>query len=367
MTMRFNTICLLLLLPICLSAQKNYAPLLAQFMNGQHDHFKFNGNVLVARGGKPIYQQSFGYADFNSKTMLNDSSAFELASVSKQFTAMGIMILKERGLLRYEDDIKKFFPALPYEHITIRNLLTHTSGLPSYEDQFEKKWDRKKIAYNKDILEMLIREKDSLFFKPGSNWQYSNTGYALLASIIEKVSGMSYNDFMAKSIFSPLGMTRTFILNGRRASRKTPDNYALGFVYSDSLHRYILPDSLPKLDMVYYLDGIVGDGCVNSTTGDLLKWINAWNTEKLVSKPAINEMLSPLVRISPDDSSGYYGFGVRIQLEKGHRIITHGGGWPGYSTLVAKFVDKDQIIIILSNNETSASLINAGLASILSD
>ena len=202
---------------------------------------------------------------------MNDSSVFELASVSKQFTAMGIMICKERDLLSYYDNIKKFFPDLPYDNITVRNLLTHTSGLPSYEDQFEKNWDHKKIAFNKDIIDMLERH-DTLFFKPGTKWKYSNTGYALLASIIEKVSGMSYNDFMAKNIFQPLGMTHTFIYNTRRTTGKIPANYALGFVYSDSLKQYILPDSLPKYDYVYYLDGIVGDGCVNSTTGDLFKW-----------------------------------------------------------------------------------------------
>src|SRR5271154_6208096 len=145
---------LFLLLPFSLVAQKDYSSLLKQFMTGQHDYFRFNGNVLVAKGGNIIYQQALGYADFNSKNPLNDSSVFELASLSKQFTAMGIMILKEKKQLSYNDNVKKFLPAFPYENITIRNLLTHTSGLPSYEDQFEKKWDRKKIAFNKDMIEM---------------------------------------------------------------------------------------------------------------------------------------------------------------------------------------------------------------------
>jgi CubicO group peptidase (beta-lactamase class C family) len=260
-----------LLLPVSIVAQTNHAQLLTQYMTGQHHYFQFNGNILIAEKGKVIYQQALGYADYNSKRMLNDSSVFELASVSKQFTAMGIVILKERGLLSYEDNIKKFFPQIPYDNIKVRNLLTHTSGIPSYEDQFEKNWDRKRIAFNKDIIEMLVKLKDTLLFKTGTKWMYSNTGYALLASIIEKVSGTSYNDFMAKNIFQPLGMAHTYIYNTRRSTKKIPDNYALGFVYSDSLKRYILPDSLSKLDMVYYLDGIVGDGCVNSTTGDLFK------------------------------------------------------------------------------------------------
>jgi CubicO group peptidase (beta-lactamase class C family) len=359
---------LFLLLPLSLAAQKDHASLLRQFMTGQHDYFRFNGNILVAKGGNIIYRQDLGYADFNTKRLLNDSSVFELASLSKQFTAMGIMILKEKKQLSYDDDIKKFFPGIPYDNITIRHLLTHTSGLPGYEDQFAKKWDHKKIAHNKDIIDMLQQQKDTLLFKPGTKWQYSNTGYALLAAIIEKVSGMSYNDLMAKNIFQPLGMTHTFIYNTRRTTGKIPANYALGFVYSDSLKRYILPDSLPKLDFVYYLDGIVGDGCVNSTVDDLLKWDRALYTNKLVSKESLHEMLSPQVQQSPRDSTIFYGFGFMIQTKSSRgKLISHTGGWPGYSTLIERWPDIDETLVILSNNDNFTPQIRAGVESILAD
>ena len=361
-------ILLLLFVPVFAAAQKDHAKLLQEYMTGQNKYFQFNGNILVAEKGKPIYQQSLGYADYDTKRMLNDSSVFELASVSKQFTAMGIMILKDRKLLSYENNIKKYFPQLPYDNITIRNLLTHTSGIPSYEDQFEKNWDRRKIAFNKDIIDMLSQRKDTLFFKPGTKWKYSNTGYALLASIIEKVSGMSYKDFMAVNIFQPLGMNHTFIYNSRRTTNKFPDNYALGFVYSDSLKRYILPDELPAFDMVYYLDGIVGDGCVNSTIGDLFKWDRALNSNRLVSKASLDEMLSPLVQTSPTDSTSFYGFGVGIQpkSEKG-KIISHSGGWPGYRTLLMRRTGMDETIIILSNSESNLPFFRAAVESILND
>jgi CubicO group peptidase (beta-lactamase class C family) len=357
-----------LLLPVSIFAQNNHAQLLTQYMVGQNKYYQFNGNILVAEKGKTVYQQALGYADYNSRRMLNDSSVFELASVSKQFTAMGIMVLKEKGRLSYEDNIKKFFPQLPYENITIRNLLTHTSGIPSYEDQFEKNWDRKKIATNKDVIEMLVKLNDSLFFKPGTKWQYSNTGYALLASVIEQVSGTNYNDFMLKNIFQPLGMSHTYIYNTRRTTNKIPDNYALGFVYSDSLKRYILPDSVSKFDIVYYLDGIVGDGCVNSTTGDLYKWDRALYSTKLVSKTSLDEMLSPLVQTSPADSASFYGFGVGVQpkSDKG-KIISHSGGWPGYHTIIIRWTEIDQTVIILSNNEASLPFFRAAVESILND
>lgn len=359
---------LFLLLPFSLAAQKNYSPLLRQFMTGQHDYFRFNGNILVAKNGNIIYQQPLGYADFNTKRSLNDSSVFELASLSKQFTAMGIMILKEKKQLDYDDNVKKFFPDFPYDNITIRHLLTHTSGLPSYEDQFAKNRDHKKIAFNKDVLEMLQQRKDTLLFTPGSKWLYSNTGYAVLASIIDKVLGMDYDKFMAKYIFQPLGMTHTFIYNTRRSTGKIPANYALGFVYSDSLKRYILPDSLSRFDMVYYLDGVVGDGCVNSTTGDLLKWDRALYSNKLVSKSSLDEMLSPLVQQSPRDSTTFYGFGVMVQPTSPRgKIISHTGNWPGYSTLMIRRVDIDETIIVLSNNETLNGQLRAGIESILAD
>jgi len=361
-------ILLLLFVPVFATAQKDHAKLLQEYMTGQNKYFQFNGNILVAEKGKPIYQQSLGYADHNTKRMLNDSSVFELASVSKQFTAIGIMILKDRKLLSYENNIKKYFPQLPYDNITIRNLLMHTSGIPSYEDQFEKNWDRKKIAFNRDIVDMLVQRRDTLFFKPGTKWRYSNTGYALLASIIEKVSGMSYNDFMTVNIFRPLGMNHTFIYNSRRTTNKFPDNYALGFVYSDSLKKYILPDELPAYNMVYYLDGIVGDGTVNSTIGDLFKWDRALTSNKLVSRPTLDEMLSPLVRTSPTDSTSFYGFGVNVQpkSDKG-KIISHGGGWPGYRTLLMRRTGMDETIIILSNSESNLPFFRAAVETILND
>jgi CubicO group peptidase (beta-lactamase class C family) len=358
---------LILCVPVFVAAQRDYPVLLKQFMTGQHDYFRFNGNILVAKGGKIIYQQDLGYADFDSKRQLNDSTAFELASLSKQFTAMGIMILKEKGLLGFEDRVRTFLPDFPYERITIRQLLTHTSGLPSYEEQFEKNWDHKKIAFNKDVLEMLKQRKDTLLFSPGTKYKYSNTGYAVLASVIENRSGLSYKDFLATHIFKPLGMHHTFVYNTRRASGKIPDNYAVGFVYVDSLKRYFLPDSLKKYDMVYYLDGVVGDGTVNSTTGDLLKWDRALYNNTLVSKASMEEMLSPQVQMSPRDTSEFYGFGVEVKKAAGGNVLSHDGGWPGYTTFLERRTDKDLTIIALSNNETMNGFLRAGIESILND
>ena len=158
----------------------------------------------------------------------------------------------------------------------------------------------------------------------------------------------------------------TFGYNTRRTNGKIPDNYALGYVYSDSLKRYVLPDLLPAFDYVYYLDGIVGDGCVNSTTGDLLKWDRALYSNTIVSRASLDEMLSPLVPTSAGDSTNYYGFGLMIKpkTEKG-KVVSHTGGWPGYATQITRFTGKDQTIIILSNNQSNTAQLNAGIESIL--
>ena len=215
---------------------------------------------------------------------------------------------------------------------------------------------------------MLAKVKDTLRFTPGSRWQYSNTGYAVLAALIEKVSGLSYNAFLEKNVFRPLEMTHTFIYNTRRSTGKIPANYALGYVYSDSLKRYVLPDSLPTFDYVYYLDGIVGDGCVNSTIGDLYKWDRALYSNSIISPASLRDMLSPIVPLREGDSSTYYGYGVMVmpKTEAG-KTITHTGSWPGYTTLLTRHVDRNEAIIVLTNNGygQNMGLMNASLESIL--
>lgn len=358
--------CILILFTRMIDAQNPIADELKTYLDGQSKYFKFNGNVLVARKGEIIYTGAHGLADYDTKRALNQKTVFELASVSKQFTAMAVLILKEKGKLSLYDNIKKFFPSIPYSGITIKHLLTHTSGLPEYESQFEKNWDRKKIAFNKDIITMLANMKDTLLFPTGSKWQYSNTGYALLASIIEKVSGVSFTDFMARNVFKPLGLKNTFVYNTRRSTHKIPDNYALGYVYSDSLKRYILPDSLPALDMVYYLDGIAGDGVVNSTLEDLYTWSKVYTSTKLISKESIEEMTSPLVQTNPKDTNTFYGYGLSIQKksDKG-KVISHSGGWPGYRTLLIYKPEVDETLILLSNNESNLPFIRASVEAIV--
>lgn len=309
----------------------------------------FNGNVLVSKGGTIIYQRSIGYANFDTKTHLNDSSVFELASVSKQFTAMCIMMLQERGKLNFEDDVRKYIPELPYQGMTIRHLLTHTSGIPDYMGLFSEGWNPKVIAFNKDVIELLVKRKPAILFRPGEKWEYSNTAFVLLASIIERVSGMTFSEFLKQNIFVPLEMKHSRTYNTRRSKGEVIPNYAYGFVYHDSLKRFVLPDSLKELSVVITLDGIQGDGIVNSTTGDLFKWDQALYTEKLVTRKTLDQAFTPS-RLNNDSIANYgFGWGIGGDSVTG-RIVSHGGGWPGYNTFIVRYIDKNTCIIVLSNN-----------------
>lgn len=309
----------------------------------------FNGNVLVAEKGVVVFQKSYGMADRAKSQLLNAASVFELASVSKQFTAMGIMLLKKQGKLRYEDSLRHFFPSLPYHNITIKHLLQHTSGLPDYMELFMQYWDSTRIATNKDLIDLMVTYHPDTLFAPGAKWEYSNTGYALLGSIIEKVSGKSFGDFLDKNIFQPLQMKRSSVFRRRFEKRKI-DNYAFGYVRKKD-GTPVLPDSLPGIGaMVFSLDGIVGDGTVNSTTNDLLKWDRAWETEKLVSKTMIDEAFSKAVL--NNGSTANYGFGWAIGDIPGvGKLVNHTGGWPGYATFIEKELDNDKTIIVLTNQE----------------
>lgn len=310
-----------------------------------HNQGRLNGNVLIAEKGNVIYKKSFGLRDEANKLPLDENSVFELASVSKQFTAMGIVISQEKGKLKYEDKLSKFFPELGfYGDITVRQLLNHTSGLPDYMDLMEANWDRTKIATNKDIIAQLVQYKPELLFVPGARYEYSNTGYALLASIIEKASGTTFADFLKKNIFVPLKMDNSFVYNRRLAPRDIK-NYAYGYVPDDN-GKMTLPDNLMNYNMVIALDGIVGDGNVNSTVIDLLKWDRALYTDKLVSKKSIEAIFTP-----PTDIVSNYGFGWEVEkLKDFGKIIVHNGSWPGYITHIERHIDSDKTIIILRNN-----------------
>jgi CubicO group peptidase (beta-lactamase class C family) len=314
------------------------------------NHSNFSGCVLVMENGKSVYSNCQGESNFTTHELLNDTSVFELASCSKQFTAVAILMLAEEGKLSLDDPITKYLTELPYDEVKIRHLLNHTGGLPDYMELMDKKWDKTKIAFNSDLVAFYATHKPKRDFKPGEKHEYSNTGYAFLASIVERASGMTFQEFMKMKIFDPLGMTHTRIYNTRRSSSEKIDNYAFGYVFDPKNKSYELPDKLPEQNVVYWLDGIAGDGTVNSCIRDLTHWENALRQNTLISEKMRMIAMSNTYLDSGEKVDYGYGWGVQ-QDDKNQHVAYHTGSWPGYLTMIIHFMETDRSVIILSNNE----------------
>ncbi len=307
----------------------------------------FNGVVLIADRGRPIYHKAFGFRDFETHTPLDTSSIFELASVSKQFTSMCIMMLQEESMLSYDDPIEKYIPGLPYPNITIRHLLNHTSGLPDYQEIMDEHWDKSKVAGNTEIIDYLKQYHPVKNAEPGEKYEYSNTGYVLLGSIVEKASGQDFILMCRERIFQPLHMTSTDIRS--HEEKATMSNFALGHLYVPEMKRYVRADSFPSSNYTIWLGNRKGPGRISSTTSDLLKWDRALYTEKLIKKTSLDQAFAP-TRLTNDSISNYgFGWMLRSHPVLG-KVVWHNGDNPGYKTIIIRFIDSDKTVIMLCNN-----------------
>ena len=306
----------------------------------------FSGVILIAENEKPVYHKAFGYREFENQIQLETSDIFELASVSKQFTAMIIMMLKEKGKLNYDDLVENYLE-IPYKGITIRHLLTHTSGLPDYQEIMDKYWDKTKVAGNPDCIEYLNKYAPPKRFEPGDKYEYSNTGYLLLASIAEKASGKDFIDMCRKWIFRKLKLKSTNIRTLEQ--KKATKNFAIGHIYVQERNRYVRADSFPSSDYTIWLGNRKGPGRISSTAADLLKWDNALYTEKLIKQSTLQEAFAPM-KLN-NDSLSNYGFGWSLRTDSIFgKIVSHTGDNPGYKTQIIRYIDKKKTIIVLNNN-----------------
>lgn len=314
-----------------------------------HAEGRFNGTILIAEKGKISYLKSLGLANEDTNEKLDKNSIFDLASISKQFTAMGIMILKEKGKLRLDDALSLHIPELSaYKDITVQDLLHHTSGMPDYMKVLSPLVDKTQSIVNDDVIALYSKHHPELEFTPGTKYEYSNTGYVFLASIIERASGMRYKKFLKKFIFKPLNMNRSFVYTPDM-SLNNVTNYAYGYLYSREDNKFVLPHKIERARQLFGWVAAYGDGSVNSTVMDLLKWDRALYTNKLISKESFKEMFSPSYKDGKLLKN--YGFGWSLKENKIiGKYVRHSGGWPGYVTEIERHVDTDKTIIVLQNH-----------------
>ena len=307
----------------------------------------FSGVILIADKGNPVYHKAFGYYNFDTKTPLDTLAIFELASLSKPFTSMIIMMLKEKGLIHYDDLVEKYIPGLPYPGITIRHLLNHTSGLPDYQAVMDQYWDKSRVAGNDENIDYLKKYHPKEQFAPGEKYDYSNTGYMLLASIAEKVSGKDFIDLCREHIFDPLKMATTDIRT--KEDKAKLQNMAWGHIWVPEKHAYVHADSFPAFNYSIWLGNRKGPGRVSSAASDLLKWDQALYTEALVKNVTLNEAFTP-AKLNVGTISEY-GFGWMLSAHPrlGKKIF-HTGDNPGYKTIIIRYTDENKTLIVLCNN-----------------
>ncbi|MCU0403745.1 MAG: beta-lactamase family protein, partial [Chitinophagaceae bacterium] len=252
---------------------------------------------------------------------------------------------KEQGKLHFDDSVSKYL-TISYKGITIRHLLTHTSGLPDYQTIMDKHWDKTSVAGNPEIIEYLNRYSPPAAFSPGEKYEYSNTGYVLLASIAEKASGRDFTDMCRQWIFKPLKMKDTNIRSLNEKSKMK--NFAAGHL-KDSLGRYINANQFHATDYTIWLGNRKGPGRISANARDLLKWDQALYSNLLVNPATLEEAFSPF-KLN-DGTFSNYGFGWQIENPNdGSKVVLHTGDNPGYKTIIIRYLSSRKTLIILNNN-----------------
>ena len=302
--------------------------------------------VLVVRNGKAIYRQGYGVTDLRTLHPIESKTNFRLASFTKQFTAACIMLLVKDGKLHYDDHLTDVFPEFPAygKSITVRNLLNHTSGLPDYEDILMKQYPDTPPEKVPQILDAgvlkLLEQQTSAKFPAGTKWEYSNSGYAMLAMIVEKVSGKPFGAFLHERIFVPLKMDHT--LAYEKGKNEVPHR-AYGHTKTDT--GWQETDQSPT-------SAVLGDGGIYTSIDDLVKWDSALREHTLLTEAEMQPALTP-VRPSagsakfPDTLS--YGFGWFLDPYRGHKRMWHDGETIGFRTTIQRFPDDNLTIILLAN------------------
>jgi CubicO group peptidase (beta-lactamase class C family) len=304
-----------------------------EYMDARVRRDHFSGSILIARDGKILFARGYGMANLEYDVPNTPHTKFRLGSITKQFTAMAILILQERGKLKVEDKINKYVPDAPkaWDEITIRHLLTHTSGIPNYTSYPEF---LKTLPVRVTLKELIGKFRDKpLDFKPGEKYKYSNSGYVVLGQVIETAAGQSYASFLNEAIFAPLGMKDTGYDSAEPIIKHRAAGYTrrLGILLSNCDY---VDMSIPH-----------AAGALYSTVEDLLKWDQALYTEKLVPRKSLEAMFAPV--------NDNYGYGWLIDKKQGRTRYSHGGGIMGFATMIERYPEPKLLVVALSNLENS--------------
>ncbi len=314
------------------------SPALANWLETLYARGAFNGGVLIAKSGQILFEKHYGFTDIGEAIPIDANASFSIASISKQFTGMGILLLTARGKLALDDRLKQYIPELPaYGEVTIRQLLHHTSGTPDHAALAARHWDRNKILTTPDMIALLRQYHPPLSTPPGEKFEYSNTGYALLGEIIARVSNMTYAAFLDREIFKPLGMKNSAVFN------LASGECTLSCRVFGMRKRFICFGKKQRADL-NYLDGVFGDAGVYTTAEDLLRWDIALREETLLPMRIYAEayVSGTLNDGTPTD----YGFGWEIRAP---HVVDHFGEWEGFTAYLRRDLKSETCLVVLSN------------------
>jgi CubicO group peptidase (beta-lactamase class C family) len=309
---------------------------LDSFFARRHKLSGFNGNVLVLKGGRVLYKGCFGYCNYATKDTLDGHTSFQIASSSKPFTSTAVLKLADEGKLSLSDTLGKFFPGFPYRNITVQMLLCHRSGLPNYLYFGERLWkDKKSYMTNDALLDILVHNKIiEGTSRPGTHFQYNNTNFALLASIVEKVTGRRFPDYMKTTFFDPLNMKNTWVRDVQ--NEKEERKHAISY------------NAVWRIQAEDPYDGVYGDKNVFSTTEDMMIWDRAFYEETNISNAWQKEAYAP--RSFEQKGARNYGYGWRLTKQtNGQSVVYHNGWWHGNNTVFYRYMPDTFALIILSN------------------
>ncbi len=327
-----STIALILLISLTCFAQGGVTTKVDDYIRAEMRAQQIPGvSLAVIRNGEIVLAKGYGLANLEHQVPVKPETIFQSGSMGKQFTATAVMMLVEEGKLSLDDKLTKFFPDGPeaWRNITVRHLLTHTSGMGDYPDDFDLRRD-----YTED--EMVQRIKAiPLAFQPGEKWSYSNLAYVTLGVLIHKVSGKFYGDFLQERVFKPLGMSTARVIS----EADIVPNRAAGY--------RLVNGELKNQNWVSPTLNTTADGALYLTVYDMAKWDAALYTDKLLKRSSLEQMWTP-VKLN-DGKTFPYGFGWALGNVHGHRLIEHGGSWQGFKSQISRYVDDKLTVVVFAN------------------